>query len=141
MVLLSADGTGTINGIDRDRQDPRRVLAGAFYGGRRRRPSACIPPGRLVHVVLDNYAAHKDEQVRAWFDRHPRWTFHFTPTPSFGLNTVEGFFAILMRRGFKCSVFWSLAERHHRRSKKRVPNVEVNELNSCWTGMKNYFLR
>lgn len=39
-----------------------------------------IPAGKSIHVVLDNYAAHKHAKVRAWLARHPRWTFHFTPT-------------------------------------------------------------
>lgn len=34
-------------------------------------------------------------KVRAWLARHPRWTFHFTPTSAFWLNAVEGFFATL----------------------------------------------
>ena len=28
-----------------------------------------------------------------WLGRHPRWTFHFTPTSASWLNAVEGFFA------------------------------------------------
>ena len=38
-----------------------------------------VPAGKLVHVILDNYATHKHPKVRAWLARHPRWTFHFTP--------------------------------------------------------------
>ena len=38
------------------------------------------PTGKLVHVVLDNYATHKHPKVLEWLARHPRWTFHFTPT-------------------------------------------------------------
>ena len=30
--------------------------------------------------ILDNYAIHKQTDVRAWLDRHPRCTFHFVPT-------------------------------------------------------------
>jgi transposase len=69
-----------------------------------------IPAGKVVHVVLDNYAAHKHEKVRAWLDRHPRWTFHFTPTSSSWLNAVEGFFAILTRRRLKNGVFRSVVD-------------------------------
>ena len=39
-----------------------------------------VPAGSTIHVILDNYAAHKHEKVQAWLARHPRWTFHFTPT-------------------------------------------------------------
>jgi len=69
-----------------------------------------IPAGKLVHVILDNYAAHKHEKVRAWLDRHPRWTFHFTPTSSSWLNAVEGFFAILSRRRLQNGVFHSVVD-------------------------------
>ena len=69
-----------------------------------------IPAGKVVHVILDNYAAHKHARVRAWLDRHPRWTFHFTPTSSSWLNAVEGFFAKLSRRRLKHGVFRSVVE-------------------------------
>ena len=69
-----------------------------------------IPAGKTVHVVLDNYAAHKHAKVREWLARHPRWTFHFTPTSSSWLNAVEGFFAKLTRRRLKHGVFRSIVD-------------------------------
>ena len=39
-----------------------------------------VPADKTVHVVLDNYATHKHPKVTAWLARHPRFTFHFTPT-------------------------------------------------------------
>lgn len=69
-----------------------------------------IPAGKVIHVILDNYAAHKHVKVRAWLDRHPRWTFHFTPTSSSWLNAVEGFFAKLTRRRLKHGVFHSVVD-------------------------------
>jgi transposase len=69
-----------------------------------------IPAGKIVHIILDNYAAHKHERVRAWLTRHPRWVFHFTPTSSSWLNAVEGFFAKLTRRRLKHGVFCSITE-------------------------------
>lgn len=67
-----------------------------------------IPAGKIIHVILDNYAAHKTPEVRRWLERHPRWTFHFTPTSSSWLNAVEGFFAKLTRRRLKNGVFCSV---------------------------------
>ena len=29
-----------------------------------------VPAGKLIHVVLDNYATHKHPKVRAWLERH-----------------------------------------------------------------------
>ena len=69
-----------------------------------------IPQGLLVHVVLDNYASHKHPKVRVWLMRHPRWTFHFTPTSASWLNAVEGFFAKLTRRRLRRGVFHSLVD-------------------------------
>jgi len=69
-----------------------------------------IPAGKTVHVILDNYAAHKTTEVRGWLAHHPRWTFHFTPTSSSWLNAVEGFFAKLSRRRLKRGVFRSVVE-------------------------------
>ena len=69
-----------------------------------------MPAGKSVHVVLDNYAAHKHPNVMAWLARHPRFTFHFTPTSCSWLNAVEGFFAILAKRRLKRGVFRSLRD-------------------------------
>ena len=69
-----------------------------------------VPVGKVVHVILDNYAAHKHPAVRAWLARHPRWVFHFTPTSASWLNAIEGFFAILTKRRLKRGVFRSLVD-------------------------------
>ncbi len=54
---------------------------------------------------MDNYATHKHPKVVEWLGRHPRWTFHFTPTSASWINAVEGFFAILTKRRLKRGVF------------------------------------
>jgi transposase len=71
---------------------------------------ARVPAGKVIHAVLDNYAAHKHPKVKAWLERHPRWSFHFTPTSASWLNAVEGFFAKLTRRRLKRGVFGSVVE-------------------------------
>jgi transposase len=71
---------------------------------------AAVPAGKLVHCILDNYGTHKHPKVRAWLQRHPRWTFHFTPTSASWLNAVEGLFAKLTKRRLKRGVFGSLVE-------------------------------
>jgi transposase len=68
------------------------------------------PAGKIVHVILDNYAAHKHPKVRAWLDRHERFVFHFTPTSCSWLNAVEGFFAKLAKRRLKRGVFRSVVD-------------------------------
>jgi transposase len=74
------------------------------------RIEAAVPAGKLIHVILDNYAAHKHPKVSAWLVRHPRWTFHFTPTSCSWANAVESFFAILTRRRLQRGVFRSLVD-------------------------------
>jgi transposase len=74
------------------------------------RVEAGVPAGKLVHAILDNYAAHKHPKVRAWLARHPRWTFHFTPTSCSWANAVETFFATLTRRRLQRGAFRSLVD-------------------------------
>ena len=69
-----------------------------------------VPAGKVIHVILDNYAPHKHAKVRAWLARHRRWTFHFTPTSGSWLNAVEGFFSKLTRQRLKRGVFCSVVE-------------------------------
>ncbi len=69
-----------------------------------------VPAGKLIHAVLDNYAAHKHPKVRAWLARHPRWTFHFTPTSGSWLNAVEGFFSALTRQRIRRGSFHSIVD-------------------------------
>ena len=70
--------------------------------------AAEVPAGKVVHVILDNYAVHKHPKVIGWLGRHPRFTFHFTPTSASWLIAVEGFFAKLTKRRLKPGVFHSI---------------------------------
>ncbi len=112
-----------------------------------------VPAGKVIHVVLGNYAVHKHPVVRRWLDRHPRWTFHFTPTSCSWLNAVEGFFAKLSKRRLKRGVFnsimdlqaainrflaehsaesrpfkWTEVPENHRRRQARAPIVRFDPL-------------
>ena len=69
-----------------------------------------VPAGKMIHAIVDNYAANKHPNVRRWLERHPRWRCHFTPTSASWLNAVEGFFATLTRRRLKRGVFRSVAD-------------------------------
>jgi transposase len=71
---------------------------------------AAVPAGKVVHAILDNYAAHKHPKVKAWLARHPRWTFHHTPTSGSWLNAVETFFSAMTRRRLRRGVFRSLVD-------------------------------
>jgi transposase len=134
IVLLSAEGVGT-NAIMREtgkaktcvwrwqeRFAAEGVLDGTVIGRNMQRHrhqefirflnaiERKVPVGKVVHVILDNYAPHKHPAVRAWLARHPRWVFHFTPTSASWLNAVEGFFAMLTKRRLKRGVFRSVVD-------------------------------
>jgi hypothetical protein len=47
---------------------------------------------------------------RSALARHPRWTFHFTPTSASWLNAVEEFFVKLTRQRLKRGVFQSVVD-------------------------------
>jgi DDE superfamily endonuclease len=64
-----------------------------------------VPTKLAVHLVVDNYAAHKRPKVLEWLTHHPRFVFHFTPTSASWLNAVEGLFALLSKRRLKRGVF------------------------------------
>ena len=49
-------------------------------------------PGLELHLIVDNYGAHKHARVQSWLVRHPRFHLHFTPTSSSWLNLVERWF-------------------------------------------------
>ncbi len=63
-----------------------------------------------VHLVLDNYAAHKTPEVKAWLRKHPRFQCHFTPTSASWLNLVERFFAEITTKRIRRGTFTSVAE-------------------------------
>lgn len=56
-----------------------------------------------LHIISDNYAAHKTAEVKQFVAEHPRFKMHFTPTSSSWLNLVERWFAEItnkrIRRG------------------------------------------
>jgi transposase len=97
-----------------------------------------VPAGKIIHVILDNYSPHKHERVRQWLARHPRWTFHFTPTSASWLNAVEGFFAKLTKRRLKRGAFHSVVDlqaainrfidEHNKEPKPFIWTADPNEI-------------
>jgi hypothetical protein len=64
-----------------------------------------VTAGKLIEVILDDYAARKHFKVIEWFGRHPRFKFHFTPTSASLVNSREDFFTKLTKRQFKRGMF------------------------------------
>ena len=65
---------------------------------------ASAPAGKDVHVILDNYAAHKHEAAREWLSKRDRWEFQSAPTSCSWPDAVEGFFGKLARRRLRRGV-------------------------------------
>jgi transposase len=66
--------------------------------------------GQELHIVLDNVSTHKTPDVRAWLTKHPRITFHFTPTSASWMNQIETWFGILTRQAVRRGSFASVEE-------------------------------
>lgn len=54
---------------------------------------ASTPPSKQIHLIIDNYSAHKHAAVRQWLNGHPRFHIHYTPTSGSWLNAVERVFS------------------------------------------------
>ena len=59
---------------------------------------ANVSPVLDIHLVMDNYAAHKRVEIRDWLAANPRIHVHFTPTSASWLNLVERLFAEVTER-------------------------------------------
>jgi len=66
-------------------------------------------PGVEIHLILDNYGTHQTPAVKRWFQRHPEYHLHFTPTSGSWLNQVERFFAEITEKQIRRGVFRSVA--------------------------------
>ena len=63
-----------------------------------------------LHLILDNYCTHKQQNVRKWLARHPRFHIHFTPTSSSWLNLIERFFGELTQDVIRDGSFSSVRQ-------------------------------
>ena len=69
-----------------------------------------VPNGLEIHLILDNYATHKHENVKKWLAKHPRFHLHFTPTSSSWCNLVERFFGKLTDKAIRRGIFHSVPD-------------------------------
>jgi transposase len=67
-------------------------------------------PDRELHLVMDNYAAHKRVEIRDWLTANPRVKVHFTPTSGSWLNLVEVWFGIIERQTIRRGTFRSVKD-------------------------------
>jgi putative transposase len=66
-----------------------------------------VVEGQQIVAVSDNLSTRGTEEVQAWLNEHPRWSFQFTPKHASWLNQIEIFFSILWRRLLKHGIFTS----------------------------------
>ena len=69
-----------------------------------------VPKGLQIHLILDNYATHKHENVKKWLAKHPRFHLHYIPTSSSWLNMVERWFGKLTEKAIRRGVFHSVPD-------------------------------
>ena len=67
-------------------------------------------PEKELHIIVDNYATHKHENVKKWLAKNSRVQLHFIPTSSSWLNLVERFFAAITQNQLKRGIFTSVKE-------------------------------
>jgi len=67
-------------------------------------------PDQELHLVMDNYAAHKRVEVRDWLQNNPRIHVHFTPTSGSWLNLVEVWFGIIEKQAIHRGTFGSVRD-------------------------------
>jgi transposase len=67
-------------------------------------------PGQELHLVMDNYSAHKHDKIRKWLAANPRVIVHFTPTHASWMNLVEVWFSMIERQAIHRGSFASVRE-------------------------------
>lgn len=97
-------GTGKVEGMTAKRHTSKEFIA--FLD----RVVASQPKRRDIHLILDNFSAHKTKAVNAWLELHPTVRMHFTPTYSSWLNQVELWFSKIERDCIARGIFTSTAD-------------------------------
>jgi transposase len=68
------------------------------------------PRGKEIHVIADNFSAHKSQAVKDFLAAHPKVHLHFTPTYSLWLSHVELGFGKIERDVIARGVFTSVSD-------------------------------
>src|SRR5215210_4431918 len=97
--------TGKVTGACKNRHRHQEFLAFLKHVTR-------AYPDRELHLVMDNYAAHKHPNVKAWLAANPRIQVHFTPTSGSWLNLVEVWFSIIEKQAIHRGTFGSVKDLH-----------------------------
>lgn len=68
------------------------------------------PKRKEIHVIADNFSAHKTKAVQSFLEEHGNVHMHFTPTYSSWLNQVELWFAKIERDVIARGIFTSVPD-------------------------------
>src|SRR5215212_9774266 len=103
--------TGTITAAVKPRHRHQEFLA-FLKQVERAYPDHVDEQGRAteLHLVMDNYAAHKHPAVKAWLATHPRVVCHFTPTHASWMNLVEVWFSMIERQAIHRGAYGSVKD-------------------------------
>jgi len=63
-----------------------------------------------LHLIVDNYSAHKHDRVQSWLAKHRRFHLHYTPTSSSWLNLVDRWFRELSQKRIRRGSFVSVED-------------------------------
>jgi len=63
-----------------------------------------------IHIICDNYSAHKHKNVKEWLSKQDNVFMHFTPTHASWLNQIEIWFSIMGRKILKQGIFKSVKD-------------------------------
>jgi transposase len=68
------------------------------------------PAGREIHVIADNFSAHKTKLVKEFLATHPNVSIHYTPTYASWLNQIELWFSKIERDVIARGIFSSVKD-------------------------------
>jgi len=116
-------GRQKVTGLCKNRHRHQEFLAFLKHVAR------SYPDGEL-HLVMDNYAAHKRVEIRSWLAANPRIQIHFTPTSGSWLNLVEVWFGIIERQAIHRGTFRSV----------RDLMIKIRQFIDGWNDRKHPFI-
>ena len=65
---------------------------------------------KTLHIIVDNFAVHKNQKVKDWLNTKRKIKIHFTPTYASWLNQVEIWFNMLSKDVLKGGVWKSVKQ-------------------------------
>jgi putative transposase len=99
-----------------------------------------VPNDLEIHIVIDNYSAHKHQKVRNWLAVHSRFHVHYTPTYSSWMNQVEIWFNIITQKAIRRGTFRSVRDLV-KKIERFVSNYNASAKPFSWTATADSILK